>query len=107
MSHLCFSASSLQKVIYQNILYIGIYNFFSHHHNFSGDNKRAIADYNQALRLNPNLAQAYGNRGVARDDSGDNKGAIADLHKAADLFPQQRNTQLYQKAQDLIRKYQQ
>ncbi|WP_155960463.1 hypothetical protein [Fischerella sp. PCC 9605] len=38
---------------------------------------------------------------------GDKQGAIADLQKAAELFRQQGNTQLYQEALELIRKYQQ
>ncbi|MBR8833751.1 MAG: serine protease, partial [Stigonema ocellatum SAG 48.90 = DSM 106950] len=67
-----------------------------------GDNKGAIEDYNQALRINPNYANAYGNRGIARSNLGDNKGAIEDLQKAADLFQQQKNTALYQKAMDYI-----
>ena len=69
-----------------------------------GDKKGAIEDYNQALRINPNYALAYNNRGLARNDLGDRKGAIEDLQKAADLFQQQKNTELYQKAIDLINK---
>jgi hypothetical protein len=38
---------------------------------------------------------------------GDNQGAISDLQKAAELFKQQGNTALYQKALELIKKYQQ
>jgi len=60
--------------------------------------------YNQALRIHPNYANAYNNRGSARYDLGDNKGALEDLQKAADLFQQQKNTESYQKAMDLINK---
>ncbi|WP_245246105.1 MULTISPECIES: tetratricopeptide repeat protein [unclassified Nostoc] len=31
-----------------------------------GDKKGAITDFNQALRINPNLAPAYTGRGVAQ-----------------------------------------
>ncbi|MER3493461.1 MAG: hypothetical protein C4323_14700, partial [Mastigocladus sp. ERB_26_2] len=73
----------------------------------NGFYKGAIADYTSALKINPNYADAYYNRGIARYNLGDNQGAIADLQKAAELFRQQGNTQLYQKALELIRKYQQ
>ncbi len=72
-----------------------------------GEKQGAIADYNAALKINPNLALAYGNRGNARYELGDKEGAIVDLQKAAELFRQQGNTELYQKALELIRKYQQ
>jgi tetratricopeptide (TPR) repeat protein len=72
-----------------------------------GDKQGAIADYNSALKINPNYAEAYNNRGVARAAIGDKQSGIADLQKAADLFQQQGNTQLYQKALELIRKLQQ
>ncbi len=72
-----------------------------------GDKQGVIADSNSAIKINPNYAEAYGNRGVARYDLGDKQGAIADLQKAAELFQQQGNTALYQKALELIKKYQQ
>jgi tetratricopeptide (TPR) repeat protein len=72
-----------------------------------GDFQAAIADYNQAIKINPNNAQAYGNRGLARAELKDLQGGIADLQKAADLFRQQGRTGDYQKAQELIKKFQQ
>jgi tetratricopeptide (TPR) repeat protein len=63
-----------------------------------GDQKGAIADYDQAIKLKPNLAEAYYNRGVVRTALGDQKGAITDYQKAADLFQQQGNSELHQKA---------
>ncbi|MBW4575086.1 MAG: trypsin-like peptidase domain-containing protein, partial [Aphanothece sp. CMT-3BRIN-NPC111] len=40
-----------------------------------GDYQGAIADYNQALQLNPNFAEAYNNRGLARYKQGGIAGA--------------------------------
>jgi tetratricopeptide (TPR) repeat protein len=71
------------------------------------DLQGAIADYNSALKINSNYADAYNNRGLARSDVGDKQGAIADLQKAAELFQQQGNTQLSQTILEYIKKLQQ
>jgi tetratricopeptide (TPR) repeat protein len=55
------------------------------------------------LRINPNDAAAYNNRGFARFLSGDKKGAIEDFQKAADLFQQQGKPEDAQKALDKIK----
>lgn len=47
----------------------------------------AIADYSEAIRLDPNYAVAYNNRGVAYRDKGDLNGAIADYSGAIVLDP--------------------
>lgn len=52
------------------------------------DLRRAIADYTRAVELNPNLADAYGNRGILLYNLGNKQRAIADLQRAADLFKQ-------------------
>ena len=66
-----------------------------------GNYKSAIADYDQALKLKPDLADVYNNRGVAYDNQGivydnqgivyDNQGnfsqAIADFNQALKLKP--------------------
>jgi Flp pilus assembly protein TadD len=52
-----------------------------------GENDRAIADYNEALRLNPKLASAYNNRGLAYSKKGENDRAIADHNEALRLDP--------------------
>jgi tetratricopeptide (TPR) repeat protein len=51
------------------------------------DNVRKIEDYDNALRLNPNIADAYNNRGVAKKHLGRFTEAIADYDKAIQLKP--------------------
>jgi tetratricopeptide (TPR) repeat protein len=50
------------------------------------DYKGAIADYGQAIRLKPDYAEAYNNRGVVRN-LGDRQGAISDYNQAIKLKP--------------------
>ncbi|HEY9692183.1 MAG TPA: tetratricopeptide repeat-containing serine protease family protein [Oculatellaceae cyanobacterium] len=52
-----------------------------------GDYNGAIADYDRAIKLNPNLAEAYNNRGLARSKQEDYNGAIADYNRAISLNP--------------------
>jgi tetratricopeptide (TPR) repeat protein len=52
-----------------------------------GDHDRAIADYAQAIRLNPKFGAAFNNRGVAYDYKGDFDRAIADFDQAIKLKP--------------------
>ena len=52
-----------------------------------GDTDRAIADFNEAIRLDPKNAIAYTNRGLAYGDKGDTDRAIADLTEAIRLDP--------------------
>jgi tetratricopeptide (TPR) repeat protein len=51
------------------------------------DNARKIEDYDNALRLNPNNADAYNNRGVAKKHLGKLAEAIADYDQAIALKP--------------------
>ncbi len=51
-----------------------------------GDNQGAVADYTQALRLNP-TAGTYNNRGFSRYQRQDRQGAIADYDQAIRLEP--------------------
>ena len=60
----------------------------------------------QRVRINPNDAIAYYNRGVTREQGGDKAGAMQDFQKAADLFQQQGNKDNYQKAINNVRKLQ-
>jgi len=52
-----------------------------------GDYEKAIADYHQALRINPKDANAYHNRGTAYFNKGDFEGAISDFNKALEINP--------------------
>ena len=47
----------------------------------------AIADYNEAIRLRPQHALTYFNRGSAYRKKGQNEQAIADYQKALELSP--------------------
>ena len=51
------------------------------------DNKSAIEDYNEAIRLAPGLAAAYVDRGVAYHDMGQYERAVKDFIRAVELKP--------------------
>ena len=52
-----------------------------------GDDDKAIQHYSKALDLNPQMAEAYNNRGIAYRDKGDYPHSIEDYTKAIDLNP--------------------
>ncbi|MEJ2747634.1 MAG: tetratricopeptide repeat protein, partial [Anaerolineae bacterium] len=47
----------------------------------------ALADFNQALQLNPNYGLAYKNRGIVRRTQADWSGAVADFQQYLVLEP--------------------
>ena len=49
-------------------------------YNNLGENQRAIADYNQAISLNPNFVEADFNRGLLYRQLGETQKAIADYN---------------------------
>jgi tetratricopeptide (TPR) repeat protein len=53
-----------------------------------GELEGAIADYTEAIRLEPDFVDAYYNRGSARYTQGDLEGAIADLNQTIVLEPE-------------------
>jgi tetratricopeptide (TPR) repeat protein len=52
-----------------------------------GDVDRAIADFSEAIKLDPILARAYHNRGIAYRAKGDLSRAVADQEVAIKLDP--------------------
>jgi|SRR5215510_6104378 len=52
-----------------------------------GDFTEAVADCDQAIRINPRLAMGYLNRGAARRAVGDAAAALVDLNKAIEINP--------------------
>jgi tetratricopeptide (TPR) repeat protein len=52
-----------------------------------GDYHRAIADYSEAIRLNPNDAEAHLYRGLDKQRIGDKAGAEVDIAEAKRLNP--------------------
>jgi len=58
----------------------------------SGNHEAALADYNEALRLNPDDAFVYLNRGVTYQNTGRSELAIADFTKSISLLPNHQST---------------
>ena len=67
-------------------LSIAFYNRALAHENKENDDL-AIADYSEAIRLNPKDAEAHFYRGLARQRKGDKPGGEADLAEARRLNP--------------------
>ncbi len=54
-------------------------------HSAKGDQAQAIADYDEAIKLDPKNAGVYNNRGSARSDLGESEAALADFDAAIKL----------------------
>ncbi|NEP80346.1 MAG: serine protease, partial [Okeania sp. SIO3B3] len=65
--------------------------------------KQAIAEFNQAIQINPKYAFAYYARGIAYKRNRNQKKAISDFDKAADLYKQQGNQEWYQRSLDQLK----
>ncbi|MFM5946052.1 MAG: tetratricopeptide repeat protein, partial [Dolichospermum sp.] len=71
-----------------------------------GDYRGSILAYDQVIRLTPNYADAYSNRGLVRYELGDKFQAISDFKQAAKLYQQQGENEDYQDALNRIRELQ-
>lgn len=72
-----------------------------------GDTKGAIADFNQAIKFDPALAEAYENRGILYSQTGNKPAALVDLRQAAQLFQKQGDRDSYQQTLEFIQQVQQ
>ena len=54
---------------------------------FLGDAEGAITDFDKAIAINPEFAEAYYNRGRAKETFGEKEAAQADFQKAKALNP--------------------
>jgi len=67
-----------------------------------GDKQKAIGNYGQAIRVNPNYGLAYLERGAIRCMLGTKSQAVADFHQAGELFSKQGDGNNYQLAKNFI-----
>lgn len=70
------------------------------------DNKGAVEDFNQSIKLNPENPDSYRRRGIVRYELKDKKGALADLQQAAKLYQAQNDSKRYQRTLEIIKKIQ-
>jgi tetratricopeptide (TPR) repeat protein len=66
------------------------------------DYQAAIANYNKAIEIDSNDADAYYLRGYAYYSLKDYQAAITDARKAAQLYQRQGDTERYQKMQQIL-----
>lgn len=60
-----------------------------------GRHEIAIAEYTQAIKIDPSYAEAYYNRGKSRYKLGDKQGAMSDYNQAANFFLEQGDMENY------------
>ncbi len=57
------------------------------HYLYSNEQEKAMSDFDEAIKINPDFAGAYRNRGVVLENMGRTTEAISDLEKAIALEP--------------------
>lgn len=67
----------------------------------------ALRDYNRAVQLNPDYAEAYYNRAISQQTVGNRQAAISDFSKAADLYKKQGLPKLAEDARNKVTELQQ
>ena len=76
--------NSVGMIVFGGAIGLAIYSMANYN---LGDKQGAIADKNQAIKLNSDDAVAYYNNGVAKYKLGDNQGAIKDFNQAIQINP--------------------
>ena len=80
--------NGIGMIVFGGVIGLAIYSIGNYN---LGDNQGAIADQNQAIKLNSDDAVAYYNNGVAKYKLGDNQGAITDFNQAIQINPDYAN----------------
>jgi tetratricopeptide (TPR) repeat protein len=70
-------------------------------HQHFGDERAAIKDFSETIRLNPKNVDAFYNRGILRSKASEKQGAVEDLRIAAKFYFDRGDLEKYQKAKDL------
>jgi tetratricopeptide (TPR) repeat protein len=68
-----------------------------------GQAQKALAEFERALQLAPDYAQAYLNRGILYSELGKTALALADFERAANRFQAQGDSKGYQEASEHAR----
>ena len=64
------------------------YNLWGNEKFKQGDYGGAISDYDEAIQLKPDYADAYNNRGLAKHELGGHTAALVDFNEAIQLKPE-------------------
>ena len=93
--HTCVHIAVLSVLLSGSSLIAGCSDFEQNIASISGiqnnevaDHQGSIADHSKAIKINPQDANAYGNRGNAKMELKDYQGAIADYTKVIEINPQ-------------------